>query len=162
MAPVVVESSIAPADHFRVAAALVLRNPASLALFVSGPLLWALGAASGSVVVTDLGERMSWLVVLVPAFAALVGSYAAYRPGSSALYETTRWTFGDDGVEIELPSKSARAEWSEFSRWRQAAGCYLLSTSKRDYVTIAARDIGEDRRADFEALLTAHVGENRG
>jgi YcxB-like protein len=83
-------------------------------------------------------------------------------PGRSCGRWAPRWTFGDDGVEIELPSKSARAEWSEFSRWRQAAGCYLLSTSTRDYVTIAARDIREDRRADFEALLTAHVGEKRG
>jgi hypothetical protein len=69
MEPIVVDSSLRPADHFRIAFALVLRNPASLGLFVCGPLLWALGVASGSVAVIDLGERVSWLVLLVPAFA---------------------------------------------------------------------------------------------
>jgi hypothetical protein len=162
VAPIVVDSSARPGDHFRVAVALVLRNPASLTLFVSGPVLWAVGAASGSVVVIDLGERMSWLVLLVPAFAALVGSYSAYRPGSSALYEKVRWTFSDDGVGIEQPSRHARAEWSEFSKWREAGGCYLLHTTGRHFVVVAARDVPEDRRTDFETLLAERVGGRRG
>jgi hypothetical protein len=162
MEPIVVDSSLRPADHFRIAFALVLRNPASLGLFVCGPLLWALGAASGSVAVIDLGERVSWLVLLVPAFAALVGSYTAYRPGSSALYEKARWTFAEEGVDIEQPRRHARAEWSEFSKWRQAGGCYLLQTTGRNYVAVAARDVGEARLGDFEALLTEHLGGKRG
>jgi hypothetical protein len=162
MGPIVVESSLRAPDHFRIAFALVLRNPASLALFVSGPLLWALGAAFGSAAVTDLGERMSWLVVLVPAFAALVGSYSAYRPGSSALYEKTRWTFRDDGIEIEQPRRRARAGWSEFTKWREAGGCYLLHTSGRDFVAVAARDVPQERRSEFEELLTTRLGAKRG
>jgi hypothetical protein len=162
MDPIVVESSLRPPDHFRIALALVLRNPASLALFVSGPLLWALGAASGSVAVTELGERMSWLVVLVPAFAALVGSYSAYRPGSSALYEKTRWTFRDDGMEIEQRSRRARADWSEFTKWREAGGCYLLYTSGKDFVAVAGRDVAQERRADLEGLLATALGAKRG
>ena len=160
--PIVVDSSLRPGDYFRVAVALVLRNPASLALFVSGPLLWGVGAAAGSNVVIDLGERMSWLVILVPAFAALVGSFSAYRPGSSSLYEKVRWTFGEDGMDIEQPSRRARAEWSEFRSWRAAAGCYLLHTTARDYLVVAARDIPEQRRGEFEALLTEKLGIRRG
>jgi hypothetical protein len=160
--PIVVGSSLRPSDHFRIGMSLVLRNPASLTLFVSGPLLWALGAAFGSVAVIDLGERISWLVVLVPAFAALVGSYSAYRPGSSALYEKTCWTFDDEEIEIEQPRRRARAQWSEFTKWREAGGCYLLYTSGRDFAAMAARDVPEDRRADLEELLTAHLGAKRG
>jgi len=160
--PIVVESTLRPGDYFRIAVSLVLRNPASLALFVSGPLLWALGAAFGSVAVIDLGERMSWLVLLVPAFAALVGSFSAYRPGSSALYEQVRWTFGDAGVEVDQPSRSARAEWEEFRKWREAGGCYLLHTTDRNYLAVASRDVPEERRADFEALLTEKLGRRRG
>lgn len=162
MDPIVVESSLRPPDHFRIAFALVLRNPASLALFVSGPLLWAMGAAFGSSAVIDLGERMSWLVVLVPAFAGLVGSYSAYRPGSSALYEKTRWTFGDEGIDIEQPRRHARAEWGDFRKWREAGGCYLLHTTGRDFVAVAARDVPEGRRVEFEQLLAARLGEKRG
>lgn len=160
--PIVVDSSLRPGDYFRVAVALVLRNPASLALFVSGPLLWGLGAASGSNVVIDLGERMSWLVILVPAFAALVGSFSAYRPGSSTLYEKVRWTFGDGGMDIEQPSRNARAAWTEFRSWRVAAGCYLLHTTARDYLVVASRDVAEERRDDFETLLVEKLGVKRG
>jgi hypothetical protein len=162
VAPIVVDSSLRAGDYFRVAVALVLRNPASLALFVSGPLLWGLGAAAGSNVVIDLGERMSWLVILLPAFAALVGSFSAYRPGSSALYEKARWTFGDDGIDIEQPSRLARAEWAEFRSWRAAAGCYLLHTTARDYLVVASRDVAEERREEFEALLADKLGARRG
>jgi len=161
IAPIVVDSSLRPGDYFRIAVAQVLRNPASLALFVAGPLLWGLGAVSHSVVVIDLGERISWLVVLVPAFAALVGSYSAYRPGSSVLYEKVRWTFSEDGIEIEQPFRHALAEWGEFSKWLEAGGCYLLHTSDRHYIAVAARDVPEDRRADFEALLATAIGRRR-
>lgn len=161
MAPIAVDSSLRPGDYFRIAVAQVLRNPASLALFVAGPLLWGLGAVSHSVVVIDLGERISWLVVLVPAFAALVGSYSAYRPGSSVLYEKVRWTFGEDGIEIEQPSRHALAQWGEFSKWLEAGGCYLLHTSDRHYIAVAGRDVPEDRLADFEALLSARIGRRR-
>lgn len=160
--PIVVDSSLRPGDYFRVAVALVLRNPASLALFVSGPLLWGVGAAAGSNVVIDLGERMSWLVILVPAFAALVGSFSAYRPGSSSLYEKARWTFGLEGIVIEQPSRCARAEWDEFRSWRAAAGCYLLHTTARDYLVVASRDVPEERREDLEALLAEKLGARRG
>lgn len=160
--PVIVESSPRPGDYFRVAVSLVLRNPASLALFVSGPALWAFGAATGSDVVIDLGQRMSWLVALVPAFALLVGSYTAFRPGSSALYVKTRWSFAESGIEIDQASRRARAEWTEFSKWREAGGCYLLHTSARHYVVIATRDVPGDVRARFEALLEARIGGRRG
>jgi YcxB-like protein len=162
VSPIVVDSTVRPSDHFRVAVALVLRNPASLALFVSGPLLWAFGAAAGSNVVIDLGERMSWLVLLVPLFAGLVGSYSAYRPGSGDLYAKTRWTFGDDRVVVEQPARTAGAEWGEFVKWRESGGCYLLHTGARDYVVVPVRDVPTDRRADFESLLAAHLGAKRG
>jgi hypothetical protein len=160
--PIVVESAPKAGDYFRVSVALVLRNPASLAMFVSGPVLWGLGLASRSVVVTDLGERLSWLVVLIPAFAALVGSFTAYRPGSSVLYEKVVWTFTDDWVEIVQLSRHARAEWSEFAKWREAGGAYLLHTGDQHYLVMAARDVPETRRADFEQLLTEKLGPKRG
>lgn len=157
-----VDSSVRPADHFRVAMALVLRNPASLGLFVAGPLMWAIGAASRAPLLIDLGERLSWLVVLVPLFAALVGSFSAYRPGSSALYAETLWTFYDDQIDIAQPKRSASAAWEDFTKWREAGGCYLLHAGARDYVVVPVRDVPEDRRADFEALLTKRVGHRQG
>ncbi len=159
--PIVVDSTLRPGDYFRIAAAQVLRNPASLAMFVAGPLLWGFGAATHSVVVIDLGERISWLVVLVPAFAALVGSFSAYRPGSSALYEPVRWTFAEDGIGIEQPERHALAAWDEFARWAMVGGCYLLHTSDRHYVAVAARDVPEERRREFEALMAARIGRRR-
>jgi hypothetical protein len=161
VAAVVVDSMLRPGDYFRIAFAQVLRNPASLALFVAGPLLWGFGVVTHSVVVIDLGERVSWLVILVPVFAALVGSFSAYRPGSSALYEKVRWTFAEDGVEIEQPARHAHAGWDEFAKWLTVGGCYLLHTTDRHYIAVAVRDVPEDRRADFEALLAAKIGRQR-
>jgi hypothetical protein len=78
------------------------------------------------------------------------------------LYEKTRWTFGDDGIDIEQPRRRALAEWNEFAKWREAGGCYLLHTTGRDFVAVAVRDVPQERRAEFEELLAARLGAKRG
>jgi hypothetical protein len=158
---VVVDAHVTPRDLFRVSLELLLRNPVSLTLIVAGPVLWAFGSVSGSAVVTRLGSTMSWLVLLVPAFALLIASYAAYRPGASDLYAQARWTFREDSVDVDQPSRSARAEWSEFTGWRTAAGSYLLHTSPKRYVVLPMRDVAEGDRADLESLFAAALGLRR-
>ncbi|HEY5548572.1 MAG TPA: YcxB family protein [Coriobacteriia bacterium] len=158
---VVVTSSMRPRDHFRVAMMMVLRSPAGVVLLMSGPALWAYGTVARSATVHQAGALMSWLLVLVPAFAALVGSYSAYRPGSSALYEPVTWTFSPEGIDIVQPTRRAMASWDEFRSWRVVGGCYLLHTRARHYVIIAARDVPAGDRARFEALLAARLGRHR-
>jgi hypothetical protein len=141
--------------------ALLLRNPVSVMLMVAGPLLWLLGLVAGSAVIGRLGQTMAWLVLLIPAFAVLVGSYAAYRPGASRIYGPVRWTFDEDSIDIEQPERRARAEWREFSGWRSAAGCYLLHTDPRHYVLVPMRDVPEADRAVLESLLVSKLGPHR-
>jgi len=159
--PVVVSSSMRPRDHFRVASLVVLRSPVAVLLLMSGPALWAYGTAARSAQLHDAGALMSWLLLLVPAFAALVGSYSAYRPGSSELYEPVTWTFAADGIDIEQPSRRARASWDEFTSWRVVSGCYVLHTRKRSYVTVVARDVPAGDRDRFERLLRSRLGRPR-
>jgi hypothetical protein len=158
---VVVVSSMQPRDQFRVATLMVLRSPAGIVLLMSGPALWAYGTVARAATVHQVGAVMSWLLVLVPAFAALVGSFTAYRPGSSELYEPVTWRFTQDGIDIAQPSRRARAAWDEFSAWRVVAGCYLLHARGRRYVAIAVRDVPEADRARLESLLTARLGRHR-
>jgi hypothetical protein len=158
---VVVEAHVAPRDLLGVSATLMLRNPVSVMLMAAGPLLWLLGLVSGSVVVGRLGETMIWLVVLVPAFAALVASYAAYRPGAAELYAPVRWEFAEEAVEIMQAQRCARADWGEFTGWRTVAGCYLLHTSASRYVVVPGRGVGDADREALEALFTKMLGRRR-
>lgn len=158
---VVLDSRLTARDVFRVSVALVLRYRLTPTLLLAGPLLLAVGALTSSARIVQLGAVASWLIVLVPAFALLVGSYAAYRPGIGELFEPARWTFAEDGVEIEQPARHARAEWSEFVRWRRLTGNYLLYTSPRRYVILSGAGLsGEDATA-LEELLATHIGESR-
>jgi hypothetical protein len=155
---VVVEARLTAREVWRVSVDLVLRNPISLTLIVAGPLLWLLGTVSTSADVTRLGETMSWLVVLVPAFSLLVGTFAAYRPGTGDLYVPVTWTFVDAGIDVDQPGRRARAEWSEFTGWKTVAGCYLLHTSVRQYVLVPAAGLTPEQRTDLDALLSEKLG----
>lgn len=148
-------------DLFRVSFQLVLRGRLVPTILAAGPVLWAVGAAGGSPTLARLGATVSWLILLVPAFAVLVGTNSAYRPGSGALYEPTRWTFADEGVEIVQPDRTAHAEWSEFVRWRHVARCYLLYTARRRYVVLPERDVAPTSRPQLELLLEAKLGAGK-
>lgn len=138
-----------------------MRHPVTLTVLAAGPLLWLLGAFSGSAVISELGRTISWLVLLVPVFSVLAGSYAARRPGSSELYVPVRWTFAEDWIGLEQADRHARADWTEFRSWRSAAGCYLLHTSAQRYVIVPIRDVRESDRSDLEALFAAKLGARR-
>jgi hypothetical protein len=155
---VVVQARLTAREVWRVSLDLVLRNPISLALVAGGPLLWLLGTVSTSADVTKLGETMSWLVVLIPAFALLVATFAAYRPGTGELYVPATWTFAESGIDIEQPGRHAHAEWSDFTGWKTVAGCYLLHTSVSRYVLVPAASLAPAQRTDLEALLSEKLG----
>lgn len=160
-AAVVVTSSLRPRDSFRVAATIVLRNRLSGSLLILGPAMWTFGTITRSAAMSGYGARMSLLIVAVPIFAALVGSYTAYRPGSSELYEPATWTFAPEGIEIEQRSRRAHASWDEFSSWRLVDDCYLLNTDRRRYVMVSVRQVTAPERARLEALLEAKLGRRR-
>lgn len=156
-----VSSSLAPRDVARVSAVLVLRHPVSVMLLVVGPLWLAIGLATGHGALTRLGATLTWLTVLVPAFAFFAGAYNAYRPGSKRVYDPAQWDFAEDAVGIVLPRRVARAEWGEFLRWRSAAGCLLLHTSRRSYIVIPWRDVPSGEVDRLQDLLTRRVGKRR-
>ena len=155
---VVVDSRLSARDVFRVSAMLVLRYRLTPTLLLAGPVLAAVGALTGSEQLLRLGAIASSLLVLVPAFALLMGSYAAYRPGATELFEPACWTFTDQGVEIEQPSRTAHADWSEFVRWRRVAGHYLLHTSSRRYVILSGAGLSGEDTVSLEDLLAEHIG----
>lgn len=159
--PVVVHSSLRPRDYFRVAVIQVLGNRLSASLLISGPALWTFGIISRSAIVAGYGARLSWVIVALPAFAALIGSYTAYRPGSAELYEPATWTFTSTRIDIEQPSRSARANWDEFTSWRIVQDCYLLHTDRRNYVIVSARDLAASERARLEELLDGKLDRHR-
>lgn len=159
--PVVVRSRLRPRDYFLVAVMQVLRNRLSVSLLISGPAMWTFGIITRSAVVAGYGARLSWVIVALPAFAALVGSYTAYRPGSAELYEPATWTFTPEGIDIEQPSRSARASWDEFTSWRIVERCYLLYTDRRSYVIVGASELPAGERVRLEELLDGKLGRHR-
>lgn len=161
MNPVVVEARLTTRDVMVASIATVLGNRLTPTLLAAGPVLWSVGAVTGSDPVMRFGATLSWLLVLVPAFALLVGMNSAYRPGSGELYEPARWTFTQDAVEIDQAGRSARADWSEFVGWKRAAGRYLLYTGPRRYVVVPAQGLPEVDHASLESLLSERLGARR-
>lgn len=161
MSAITVNVRLTPRDVSGIAWRRLLLHPASIFFMAAGPVFWLVGLSGGSAPVIHLGQTLSWLTVLIPAFALLVGSFAAYRPGTSELYAPVRWSFDEDGIDIEQDKRSARGEWSEFRSWRVANHCYLLNTTRTKYVIVPQRDVPEARRAEFEELLAAKLGARK-
>jgi hypothetical protein len=158
---IVADVRLTPRDVMAVSVRLLLLHRLSLTAIASGPVLWLAGVAGGSSDVTRLGLALLWLVVLVPFFAFLVGTFNAYRPGAEELYAPVGYTFGDEGVEIEQPQRRARADWGEFRSWRRVGGRYLLDVSKTRYLVVPQETVPETARAAFAELLEAHLGPRR-
>lgn len=158
---VIIEPPLRPRDVLSVSTVLVLRNPVSILVMAAGPLLYLAGIAMGAGVLVRLGTTMSALVILVPAFALLAGLYAAFRPGTAQLYEPARWTFSDDGVDVEQTQRCARAEWNEFSAWRAVAGRRLLHTSARHYIVLPVGQLSDAQRTELDGLLLRRLGARR-
>jgi hypothetical protein len=159
--PIRVTTTLTPRDVARATATLVFRNRISLPLLAIGPLWFVLGSLTGYELVARQGAALLWLVPLVPAFALLAATYNAYRPGSRVIYEPAEWTFADDGVRITQPGRDALAVWTDFDRWRSAAGCLLLHTTRSRYVIIPWRDVPQPQLEELEALLGERIGRRR-
>jgi hypothetical protein len=126
-----------------------------------GPVCLAIGLATGSDAYLRFGVALVWLTVLIPALAWLGGRYNAYRPGTRGLYVPAEWTFGDDGIRVSHPGRDAFAQWSEFCRWRSAAGALLLHTSRSNYIVIPWRDVADADRSRLEELLEDNIGRRK-
>ena len=155
---VVIDSRPTSRDVFRVALVAILRHRLAFMAMAAGPIFWLVGVATSSAEVVRVGTLFLMVTLGVPAFAALVASYSAYRPGSSALYSPAQWRFDDDGIDVVQPDRRARVEWAGLASWRTAAGCYLLDVKRARYLVFPQRDVPQDERADFEALLTEKLG----
>lgn len=161
MAAISFTSRLEPRDVMWVAVRLLLRHSLSVMALASGPVFLLVGLSGGSPQVTELGRALSWLLLALPAFAFLVGTFNAYRPGSGRLYEPVEWSFADEGIETAHPGRRAHVEWSEFRSWRVSAGCYLLDIARRRYLAIPQRDVPQQMRSELEALLAEHLGAKR-
>jgi hypothetical protein len=155
---VVIDSRPNARDVFRVALVVILRHRLAFMAMAAGPIFWLVGVATSSAEVVRVGTLFLLLTVAVPLFAALVASYSAYRPGSSALYRAAEWRFDESGIDVVQPDRRARVEWADLASWRSAAGCYLLDVKRARYLVFPHRDVPEAERAAFEALLSDKLG----
>ena len=145
-------------DVFRVAAVVLVRHRLAIMAMAAGPVFWLVGVVGASDAVTRIGAQFLAVTVAVPAFALVVATWAAYRPGTSSLYAPVAWSFTAAGIDLSTPGRPARAEWSEFRSWRTAAGCYLLDITRSRYLVVPRADVPEADRADFERLLASKLG----
>jgi len=158
---VTVDSRLTPRDVWKLTALLVMGHRLTPTLLLAGPVLFAVGTATASLRLVQLGAAVSWLLMLVPLYAALTATYAAYRPGAAEVFAPATWTFTDDGIVIEQADRNARATWTEFERWRSVSGFYLLHTTARRYVIVSGAGLTGADRTTLEALLTDHLGAAR-
>jgi hypothetical protein len=161
MSDVRLTTSLTPKDVAGVSLRLLVLHRVSIMLMASGPVMLLVGLVPGSGAATTLGSTMVWLLILVPAYGALVSSWTAYRPGAAEVYEPAEWSFASEGLCVSQPGRDARAEWGEFRSWRSVGGCLLLYTTATRYAVIPWRDVPEGRRDDLEALLIEHLGTRR-
>lgn len=127
----------------------------------SGPVFWIVGVTGSSEQVTQLGVTLLWLLLAIPALAFLVGTFNAYRPGSSELYEPVEYAFSEEGIDLAHPGRRAHAEWSEFRSWRMSAGCYLLDLSKTRFLIVPVSAVPGEARGGLESLLESNLGPRR-
>jgi hypothetical protein len=158
---IVVVSSLTARDVFLVAASVILRHRLAFMAMAAGPVFWLVGVVTASAEVVRVATLFLLLTVGVPAFAALVASYSAYRPGSAGLYSPAEWRFDESGIDVVQPDRCARVEWAGLASWRSAAGCYLLDVKRARYLVFPRRDVPEGERAAFEALLIGKLGPRR-
>jgi len=155
--PIAFTSKLTKRDLLRVGLVTSLANPLSLTAMASGPVLWLAGTAAGGGAVRDFGLSLMFLIVAVPIAGLLAGVYAAYRPAAAELYTPVSWVFSDAGVELTVETEVSFADWDEFTGYRKLAGCYLLHTSTRNYVVLSAEGVPQERREDFESLLSTKL-----
>lgn len=155
-------SSPTSRDVFRAAVVVTLRARLTMTALAAGPVLWLVGVLAGNDGIARTGLTLLPLTLGAVAVVLLAASYAAYRPGASEVYAAARWTFDDQGIDIERAAERRRADWDEFRSWRIAGGAYLLNVTRSRYVVLPLRDVPEAERPVFEALLTQMLGARRG
>ena len=159
--PIAFTTALTPADVLRATTLRVMTHPLGIMAMAIGPIWLAVGLVGSSVYVARIGIQLLPVTIAVAAFALLVGTWAAYRPGVSELFVPVSWTFTPDHVDIEHPGRCARAEWDEFTVWRMAGGCYLLYLAKSRYLIVPRAAVPDADRPAFEALLTERLGNRR-
>ncbi len=100
-------------------------------------------------------------------FGALLGlpiavwglvSWQVYRPGRHALYEPTEYRFAEEGLVFGPGDARLIVEWSDFSRWREAAEHALLFVQGSQYVLIPLDELGAEDADWIRVILLERIG----
>ncbi len=78
-------------------------------------------------------------------------------PSRIELYEPVAYEFGADGIVYAGSSGAGSIEWSRVSRWRYAAGHYLLYVAGASYLLVPETDVAAENAEAFEEMLRDRV-----
>lgn len=150
------ETRLTPADYVRLMVLGQLLTP----LFVATLGLLALVTALALFL---NGSRALPLLLVWGLIAALIGVfvaiivYRAYSSGSRGVFLPTRMRIDEGGISHANADSDGRVAWSAFTRWRRAAGFYMLYLSAQSFVPVRQDALSPAERERLETLLRAHV-----
>jgi hypothetical protein len=155
--PVELVSEMTPLQLANVLTVVTLVSPFTIAVMLSGPIVLAVGAVAGSAQVTVYGALLAVALPAVP-LAAFAAAYVnSVRKRSVEVLAPVRVRAEEGGVSIETGDARRYATWDHFTRWRRAAGAYVLYTGPRTFIVLRDSDLTPEKAAAFEALLRAGI-----
>jgi hypothetical protein len=150
-------SEMTPLQLANVLTVVTLTGPFTIAVMLSGPVVLAVGALAGSAEVTVWGALLSVALPAVPLAAFGVSYVRSLRRESIPVLAPVRVRFESAGLSIETGEDRRYATWDHFTRWRRAAGAYVLHTAPRTFIVLRDAGMASETSIAVEAFLRAGV-----
>jgi hypothetical protein len=155
--PVELVSEMTPLQLANVLTIVTLVSPFTIAVMLSGPVVLAVGAIAGSAQVTLYGALLAIALPAVPLAAFAVAYVNSLRKGSVEVLAPVRVRAEKEGVSIETGGERRYATWDHFTRWRRAAGAYVLHTGPRTFIVLRDAGLTPEKAAALEVFLRAGI-----
>jgi hypothetical protein len=155
--PVELACEMTPLQLANVLTVVTLSGPFTIAVMLSGPVAIAVGAIAGSAQITLYGALLAIALPAVPLAAFGVAYINSLRKQSVEVLAPVRVRAEKEGVSIETGDSRRYATWDDFTRWRRAAGAYVLHTGPRTFIVLRDAGLTPAKAAAFEELLRAGI-----
>jgi hypothetical protein len=155
--PVELACEMTPLQLANVLTVVTLSGPFTIAVMLSGPVVIAVGAIAGDAQITLYGALLAIALPAVPLAAFGVAYVNSLRKGSVEVLAPVRVRAEEKGVSIETGDSRRWATWDHFTRWRRAAGAYVLYTGPRTFIVLRESGLTPQKAAAFEALLRGGI-----
>lgn len=101
---------------------------------------------------------VAWLPFMLYIILGVMNAFRSGADESLPIFLPTRYTFGEQGVEVSSSAGQSTVEWSQFSVWKRLARCYVLVLVSGQIIAIPEAAVANQHVKQFETLLRTHIG----